>query len=86
MLEFNFADPFSHLILLSSLLVYISCFMKYAQCIVVYNKVLPSVDEANYFNKIHNIITGFIKCVSVFLLQNSVRNTLFQILLRKAAK
>lgn len=51
----------------------------------MYNKVLPSVDEANYFNKIH-IITGFIKCVSVFLLQNSVRNTLFQILLRKAAK
>lgn len=85
MLEFNFADPFSHPILLSSLLVYISCFMKYAQCIVVYNKVLPSVDEANYFNKIH-IITGFIKYVSVFLLQNSVRNTLFQILLRKAAK
>lgn len=53
----------------------------------MYNKVLPSVDElqANYFNKIH-IITGFIKYVSVFLLQNSVRNTLFQILLRKAAK
>lgn len=36
--------------------------MKYTQWIVMYNKVLPSIDEANFFNKIH-IITGFIKCV-----------------------